>query len=169
MSPARTLLFTLGFGLCAAVLGACGGSAEATEDNPFGRRIDDGEGRETLLITPPDSTQEFFYYPAIFEEVEVRTGGIDAGRRPVELLVRGALPDGCTALHNIGQERVGNLIDVTFEMRRPKGAVCTQVVRPYRFYYTFPEPLSPGDYTLKLNDVVKPFTVFPSRDGEVGG
>ena len=54
-------------------------------------------------------------------------------------------------------------------MRRPKGAVCTQVVRPYRFYYTLAEPLPPGDYTLKLNGGVNPFTVFPLRDGELGG
>jgi hypothetical protein len=87
----------------------------------------------------------------------------------VELLIRGALPDGCTALHHIGQERQGNLIDVTFEMRKPKGAVCTQVVRPYRFYYSFEEPLPPGDYTLTLNGEVKPFTVLPPREGETGG
>ncbi|MEP0546652.1 MAG: hypothetical protein ABJF88_06960 [Rhodothermales bacterium] len=165
MSVARALVllvFALGFA-------ACGGSSEATEENPFGRRADDGEGRETLLITPPDEAEEFFLYPAIFETVEVRSGVMDAGRRPVELLIRGALPDGCTALHNIEQRRVGNLIDVTFEMRRPKGAVCTQVVRPYRFYYTLAEPLPPGDYTLTVNGSVKPFTVFPLREGEIGG
>ena len=148
---------------------ACGGSSEATEENPFGRRTDDGEGRETLLITPPDAAEEFFYYPAIYETIEVRAGAMEAGRRPVELLIRGALPDGCTALHNIEQQRVGSQLAVTFEMRRPKGAVCTQVVRPYRFYYTLDEPLAPGDYTLKLNGAVKPFTVFPLREGELGG
>ncbi len=169
MSTRYALVLALGFGLLAVGLGACGGSAEATEDNPFGRRVEEGEGGETLLIVPPDSAQEFFYYPAYFSDVEVRTGAVTANRRPVELLLRGALPDGCTALHNIEQERVGNIITVTFEMRRPKGAVCTQVVRPYRFYYTFTEPLPPGDYTLKLNGTVKPFTVQPPREGEVGG
>lgn len=169
MSAPHALVLALGFGLLAVGLGACGGAAEAVEDIPFGTRADDRDGRETLLITPPDSAQEFFYYPAYFSEVEVRTGRTEAGRRPVELLIRGALPDGCTALHDIEQDRVGNLINVTFEMRRPKGAVCTQVVRPYRFYYTFGEPLAPGDYTLKLNDEVKLFTVFPPREGEAGG
>jgi hypothetical protein len=153
----------------AAALGACGGASEIAEENTFGAREEAEEGRETLLITPPSADEEFFYYPAYFSDVEVRSGPIEAGRRPVELLIRGALPDGCTELHHIGQERTGNLIGVTFEMRKPKGAVCTQVVRPYRFYYTFEQPLPPGDYTLTINDTVEPFTVQPARDGEVGG
>ena len=164
MSLARALVLVC----LAAAFAACGGSSEATEENPFGRRTDDGEARETLLITPPDVTEEFFYYPALYETIEVRTGAMAAGRRPIELLIRGALPDGCTALHHIGEERVGSHLAVTFEMRRPKGAVCTQVVRPYRFYYTLADPLAPGDYTLKLNGAVKPFTVFPLRDDELG-
>lgn len=153
----------------AVVLAACGGASEAVEDIPYGTRIPDRDGRETLLITPPDAEEEFFYYPAFFSDIEVRTGPMEDGHRPVELLIRGALPDGCTELHHIEQERQGNLIDVTFEMRKPKGAVCTQVVRPYRFYYTFEQPLPPGDYTLTVNDTVEPFTVQPARDGEVEG
>lgn len=168
MKGVRSPLLAVGLAFLVVALGACGGSSEATEQNPFGVRADE-EGRETLLITPPDSTEEFFYYPAYFSDVEVRTGALEAGRRPVELLIRGALPDGCTALHHIGQKRLGHLIDVTFEMRKPKGAVCTQVVRPYRFYYTFDEPLAPGDYTLTVNGEVKPFTVQPPRDDEAGG
>jgi hypothetical protein len=162
-------VWVLAGGLALAALSACGGASEAVGEDPFGERAGVEEGRETLLIAPPDSTEEFFYYPAYFSDVEVRTGTVEAGRRPVELLIRGALPDGCTALHHIGQERRGNLIDVTFEMRKPKGAVCTQVVRPYRFYYTFEEPLPPGDYTLTLNGEVRPFTVLSPREGEVGG
>lgn len=151
----------------AIALGACGGSSEAVEEPTFGTRVEE-EGRETLLITPPSDDEEFFYYPAYFSDVEVRAGAIENGRRPVELLIRGALPDGCTELHHIGQERRGNLVNVTFEMRKPKGAVCTQVVRPYRFYYTFDQPLPPGDYTLTLNDTVKPFTVQPDRGRDAG-
>jgi hypothetical protein len=171
MRKASRLAALVGLAVLAVALGACGGSAEAVEDESFGARdgAGDGEERETLLITPPDSTEEFFYYPAYFSDVEVRTGPVTGGRRPVELLIRGALPDGCTALHYIGQERRGNLIDVTFEMRKPKGAVCTQVVRPYRFYYTLDEPLPPGDYTLTVNGDVEPFTVLPPREGEIGG
>ena len=163
--PRYALLALAAFALA---LGGCGGTSEATEEPAFGDRGEDGD-RETLLIVPPDSTEEFFYYPAYFSDVEVRTGPAENGRRPVELILRGALPDGCTALHDIEEERLGRLITVDFQMRRPKGAICTQVVRPYRFYYTLPEPLTPGDYTLSLNGEVKPFTVFPPRETEGGG
>ena len=166
MRAARRAWLVVAF---AVALAGCGTSSEATEESTFGVRIEEGEERETLLITPPSEDEdEFFYYPAYFSDVEVRTGPMEESRRPVELLIRGALPDGCTELHHIGEERRGNLIDVTFEMRKPKGAVCTQVVRPYRFYYTFDQPLSPGDYTLTLNDTVKPFTVQPARGNETG-
>ena len=147
--------------LCAGCAGSGGAAEPGTE---FGQREEAEEGRETLLITPPDSAQEFFYYPAYTSEVVVRAGDVGGGRRPVELLIKGALPDACTELHDIAQERKGNLIEVTFETRRPKGGVCAQVVRPYRFYYTLAEPLAPGDYTLKLNDSVHPFTVQPARE-----
>lgn len=158
---------TLAWGIALVVaLGACGGSSEVTEsDTGFGSRIEEDGDRETMLLAPPDSAQEYFYYPAYFSEVEVRTGPIEGGRRPVELFIEGALPDGCTVLHDLRQERRASLIEVTFEMRRPKGALCTQVVRPYRFYYTLDDALTPGDYTLKLNDTVQPFTVQPAREG----
>ncbi len=165
MSAPRALVCLSALALL-ATLGACGGSRSVTEpDDGFGSRTGEDEGRETMLLAPADSAQEYFYYPAYFSEVEVRAGPASGGRRPVELFIKGALPDGCTALHDIRQERRAHLIEVTFEMRRPKGAVCAQVVRPYRFYYTLDEPLAPGDYTLTLNDTVHPFTVQPVPAG----
>ena len=162
-APALALLVGLG-------VAACSGSREPDPDEQFGVRVEEEgpEERETMLITPPDSTEEFFYYPAYVAEVTVRPGPAGPqGRRPVELLLKGALPDACTALHRIERTgRVGNIIDVAFEMRRPKGAVCAQVVRPYRFYYELDEPLEPGDYTLRINDAVHPFSVRPMPVGE---
>ncbi len=165
MSRIALLLVTTSIGFT-----ACGGSAETAEPvDTFGHRWDnrDDEGRETLLLAPVDSTMEFFTYPAVVMEVEHRAGGVGpGGRRPVELLLKGALPDACTTLHNVAQRQYGNTIEVTFDMRRPKGAVCARVVRPYRFYYVLENPLAPGPYTLKLNDAVHPFEVFPERTAE---
>ncbi len=159
-------LFLLAAAGSVLALGACSGASDVAEaDTGFGSRTGEDADRETMLLAPPDSAQEYFYYPAYFSEVEVRAGAVEGGRRPVELFIKGALPDGCTVLHDLRQERRANLIEVTFEMRRPKGAVCTQVVRPYRFYYTLDDPLAPGDYTLELNDTVQPFTVQPLREG----
>lgn len=156
----------LAFALLVFGLAGCAGSSGAdVPDRQFGERPDEDEARETMLIVPPDSTSEFFYYPAYASEVVVRSGPEAAGQRPVELLIKGALPDACTELHDIRQEQKGHIIDVTFETRRAKGAVCAQVVRPFRFYYVLADPLAPGDYTLRLNDSIKPFTVQPRRDG----
>lgn len=164
MPASRFALVLFGLGVLTLGLAACAGSGGAADPaDAFGQRVEDEE-RETLLITPPDSAQEFFYYPAYTSEIVVRSGDVAEGRRPVELLIKGALPDACTELHDIAQERKGHLVEVTFETRRPKGAVCAQVVRPYRFYYTLAEPLAPGDYTLKLNGSVHPFTVQPPRE-----
>lgn len=150
--------FAIGLSVLVVGLAGCAGSGGATDpDRQFGQRPD-VEG-ETLLITPPDSTAEFFYYPAYASEVVIRSGVAERGRRPVELLIKGALPDACTELHDVRQEQRAHLIEVTFETRRPKGAVCAQVVRPFRFYYVLADPLTPGDYTLKLNGSVHPFTV----------
>ena len=144
----------------------CAGSGGADEpDRQFGQRPDNDDS-ETLLITPPDSTGEFFYYPAYASEVIIRSGPAADGLRPVELLIKGALPDACTELHDIRETQKTHLIELTFETRRPKGAVCAQVVRPFRFYYILGEPLAPGDYTLKLNDAVHPFTVQPLPEQE---
>lgn len=147
------------FGVLMLLAAGCRATREPELGTQFGQR-EAGEG-ETLLIEEP-GTEEFFAYPAPFSEVTFRAGPAEPdGRRPVELLIKGALPDACSALHDVRQVQAVRLIEVTLEMRRPKGAVCAQVVRPYRFYYVLAEPLAPGDYTLRLNGAVHPFTVRP--------
>jgi len=160
----------LALALAALLLGglaACGGAGGAVDaEDPADRLDESTDGRRTLLITPPEIEGEHFTYPAVVTEVEVRYGPTEAdGRRPVELLLRGALPDACTELHDVRQRRMERFITVEFEMRRPKGGICAQVVRPYRFYYALEEPLAPGPYTLRLNGSVHPFEVLPERPG----
>jgi hypothetical protein len=149
--------------LAALLLPACGGAREAAD--PDAERLDEHpEGRRTLVITPPEPGAEFFVYPAVVFEIDVRSGTtLPDGRRPVELILRGSLPDACTELHDVRQEQFGQFITVDFEMRRPKGGLCPRVVRPYRFYYELAEPLPLGPYTLRLNGSVRPFEVLPER------
>lgn len=151
-----------------SVFWGCIGSKEVERlpDEQFGHRYEEEgpEGRRTIIISPADSAESYFYYPAVFDTVTVRPAlfGTQAemdGAVPVEILVKGAIPDGCTQLHDVSQERSGHIIEVDFQMRRPQGAVCTQVRRPYRFYLQLAGTYSPGNYTLKLNDRAIPFTV----------
>ena len=162
--------------LCALALPACSGlrAPDAEEELPpderFGHRYE-GEApdaRETMLLQPPTPGVETFSYPVYLDTVVVRVphpqtpAAAEAGV-PVEVLLKGAIPDGCSALGDVRQERTANLLAVTLEMRRPKGAYCTQVVRPFRFYLTLDGLYTPGHYTLKVNDLVQPFQVYAPR------
>ncbi|MEX0600492.1 MAG: hypothetical protein WD021_11235 [Rhodothermales bacterium] len=158
----------------ASVVASCTGSkeVEAPPDERFGHRfVDQGpEGRRTIDVTPPRSGAEFYYYPAVIDTVQVRpasftTGLAESGQVPVEVLVKGSLPDACTELHDVDQERMGHLIEIRLEMRRPRGVVCAAVARPYRFYLALDGLYGPGSYTLKLNRKVFPFGIRPPDAG----
>ena len=157
------------------LMAGCAGSRAAEEtppDEQFGHHYEDEapDGRRTIMITPPDSAVAYFYYPAIFDTVIVRPALFDTGSPAqgqtvdVEVLVKGAFPDACMELHTIGQERTGNIINAALEMRRPQGAICASVRRPYRFYVMLEGRYSLGNYTLKLNDQAISFQVRPPRE-----
>ena len=159
------MIRTASFLVLALYLAACVGSrkTELPPDEQFGHRFDETgpEGRRTLDVTPPDSSGSYFYYPAVLDTVHVRPAPFTPGHSavPVEILVKGSLPDACTELNEVRQERFGHLIEIELETRRPQRAVCAMVIRPFRFYLELEGEYVPGDYTLKLNDRVYPFTV----------
>lgn len=150
-----------------ASLAACSG-ATRTGDARYGDRArTDGDawaddGRETLLIGPPADSTAFFVYPAVVDSVAVRAAGRAAPGEAVavEVLVKGALPDACSALNAVTQSRTGHFVTLTLTMRQPRGAVCAQVVRPYRFYVSLDDALPAGSYTLTLNGRVTPFQIL---------
>lgn len=153
--------------LCLAAAG-CAGSrtlAETSPDERFGHRYEGQapDGRRTVSIDPAAGDNQYAYYPATVETVVIRPAPIPAddpeAATAVEALVKGAFPDGCLQLHSFVQERTGNIVEATLQMRRPQGAVCTSVFRPYRFYVTLEGQYAPGHYTLKLNGRAVPFEV----------
>ena len=151
----------------ALLLGLAGCSTlrpmDAPPDERFGSRIDgtDAEGRETMIIAPPDGERSWSTYPAVFETVTVRPEPVSASGDPVavEILVKGAFPDACTELNEVSQVRTANLVDVRLSMRREQGAVCAAVLRPYRFYLLLDGRYGPGAYSLKVNDRSFPFEI----------
>lgn len=143
--------------------------AEKPPDERYGHRYVDelaGGDRETIVIVPADTTRQYFDFPAPFDTVHVRPAPFPPGSQadlqgvPVEVLVKGSLPDACIELHDLQQERTGHLLQARLMIRRPRGAVCATVVRPYRFYFMLPGRFVPGHYTLKLNERIVPFQVF---------
>lgn len=178
MRPGRRTGVLLLLGMLAGAVGACSGSEAARKppDERFGHRFENtapGE-RETITIAPPDTAQAYFYYPAVYDTLHIRPGPFspDASAAtqavPVEVLVKGALPNTCAELGDVEQERVGHLVFVALQMRKPRGAVCAAVKRPYRFYLTLPGTYRPGAYTLTLNDEPHPFVVSAPGDEEAG-
>lgn len=138
-------------------------SSDQAPDEQFGHRFD-GEapdGRITVTLTPADTNQTYFYYPALVDTLVIRPAAFtpEANTVAVEALVKGALPDACMELHRVTQERAGNLITIRMEMRRPQGAICASVLRPYRFYLPLEGTYAPGPYTLRLNDRPWPFRI----------
>lgn len=168
--------FSTGWAMgCLLLLVACSGPQTATVTNPddqFGHRYEENtpDGQSTVLIAPPDENVTYNYYPAIVEQVHVRQGLFDADTPadaqevPVEVLIKGSLPDACTELHSVEQERTGNLLRMTLQVRRPQGAVCASVVRPYRFYVELDGDYEQGPYTLRVNDQTEPFEVVATAD-----
>lgn len=119
------------------------------------------EGRETVLIRAPEAdVSAYEVFPAAIDSVYVRVAEAEsAGRRPVDVLVKGAFPDGCMELHALEQKVAPAGTAVDLQMRRPKAAICTQVVRPYRFYFALEGTYTAGAHRLSINGRTVPFTV----------
>ena len=148
-------------------LTACTGpriSGNEEPDRRFGHRFEGQapDGRRTITIAaPPEGTPSYTYLPATFESVTIRPAPLTAASDSVEVevLVKGALPDACIELHAFGQERTGNLVDGTLQMRRPEGTTCVSVSRPYRLYLMLEGVYGQGNYTLTLNGRAVPFEI----------
>lgn len=154
-----------------SVAGCLGTSREVVDpDDQFGHRVEEesNDGRRTITITPPDTTRSYRYFPATYDEVNVRPAPLepdaDSPAVPVEVLVKGAFPDACSELHSVEQHRTGNLLDITLTMRRQRGAVCASVLRPYRFYLTLEGRYAPGSYRIQLNESVHTFQIHAPED-----
>ena len=144
----------------------CSASRQTTvsADEQYGHRYDGKapDGRETHVIVPADAGEEYAIHPAVFDTVHVRPQQTEVSEGThvnVELLVKGSFPDSCTRLHSLTQERTGNIVNIALDMRRPRSAICASVVRPYRFYVELEGQYSVGNYTVKLNETVRTFTI----------
>lgn len=148
------------------LVSACAGPQEVATpgDEQFGHRYEGRapDGRETVILTAADTLEAFMTFPAVLDSVHVRPA-LEAAPPgmavPVEVLIKGALPDACSELNEAVQTRAENLIEVTLTMRQPRGAVCAQVVRPFRFYLTLDGTYPPGAYTLMVNGAAHPFRI----------
>ena len=75
----------------------------------------------------------------------------------VQVIARGNLPDPCTEIYQINQEREGNTFFITIKTYRPPG-FCIQVIAPFEEgimldVYGLPA----GTYTVEVNGVQETF------------
>lgn len=78
----------------------------------------------------------------------------------VSAVIEGVLPDGCTCIHQVTQERQGRRFFLRLQTRRPTEAVCTQALTP--FNKTIPlhtEGLAAGTYTVHLGELTAAFGI----------
>lgn len=159
----RWTLFLMAFGLASCISLS---SNKPLPEDQFGHRLEGttDDGRTTITINPPAADVEYRYFPAGYESITVRPAPRDSDEgAQVDILVKGAFPDGCSELHDVSQQRTGHFIEITLQMRRPVGSVCAAVLRPYRFYLTLDGRYAPGAYTLTLNGRT---TAFEIREKE---
>ncbi|MDX1438356.1 MAG: hypothetical protein R3284_00490 [Rubricoccaceae bacterium] len=156
--------------LCVALTACVSTETTTAPDDQYGHRYEGvaPDGRETVLVTDADTTEEYLTAPAVIDSVNVRPArevALPGADVAVEVLIKGALPDGCSELNEATQSRRGHLIDVELTVRRPRGAICIEVLRPFRFYLPLEGTFAPGSYSLKINGASHPFRI---REAETG-
>jgi inhibitor of cysteine peptidase len=81
---------------------------------------------------------------------------------PVQVTVTafGTLPDGCTEISTITQERNDNSFAVVIETERPRDAVCTQVMREFEQPFALDVVgLPKGEYLVNVNGIQDRFSL----------
>jgi inhibitor of cysteine peptidase len=76
----------------------------------------------------------------------------------VNVVARGNLPDGCTRIDQIEQQRQGNKFLVTITTARPADQMCTQALVPFEQAISLDVAgLKAGTYTVDVNGVQDTF------------
>lgn len=73
--------------------------------------------------------------------------------------VRGIIPDGCSALGDIRQERDGSTVRLTITVRRISDGPCIQRVEFFERDLRLEGPFPAGHYVLRVNDLVREFDI----------
>lgn len=155
-----TLVFVIwaAFGSAGCMHSSTTGEAGSENGSTF-ENLDD-ETRETVLISPAEAeAASFDVRPAVFDTALIRVVVPTGEAAIIEVALKGAFSDGCYELHELDQEPMRGGQRVSLRMRRPHDAICTQVMRPYRFFFTLDRRFDPGSYVLTMNDRTFPFHV----------
>jgi inhibitor of cysteine peptidase len=86
------------------------------------------------------------------EEIEIMI--LESFPVQINVVARGNLPDGCTTIDRIEQERQGNTVLVTITTVRPADQACTEALVPFEEVISLDAAgLAAGTYTVDVNGV----------------
>ena len=91
------------------------------------------------------------------DRVDVRV--LESDPVQIQAVVSGSLPDPCTAIGEIVQQREGNAMVVTITTVREPDVICAQVITPVEEIVALEGEFPSGEYTVEINGVVRPFRV----------
>lgn len=106
------------------------------------------------LLSGSDGT--YLYSKAQIESIAINI--MESFPVQVSVVANGFLADGCTELHNIKLTRSGSTFEIEIQARRPKEAVCIQVVSLFEEVITLDVlNLPAGTYDVNVNGVSESF------------
>jgi inhibitor of cysteine peptidase len=143
--------------LAAACTGRRSPEAPST-GNPGTSAAQPGQGQPGQGQTPDQTGQGL--HPGLLTVSKVDVLILESFPPQIVTKVEGWLPDGCSEVGDITQQRNGFTIDVTITIRRLSTGACIaiapQVSRNIRLNGSFAES---GAYTVRVNGVEKAFTL----------
>jgi len=72
---------------------------------------------------------EYTYGEAVIETIEIAI--LESFPVQIRAVLRGTVPDACTEIDSIAEQREGNTFTLVVRTRRPAEALCAQVLTPY--------------------------------------
>jgi inhibitor of cysteine peptidase len=143
--------------ICTIVLSGCadkaGNNTEPGNNNNTSQENDTQENSST-----ESNSTDYIYGTAAVDTVQILT--LESFPVQIHVLAEGYLPDSCTEIDNVSTTKDGNNFNVTITTKRPKDAMCTQVIVP--FNKTIPlevQGLKAGNYTVDVNGVKSSFVL----------
>jgi hypothetical protein len=132
-------------------LAACTMPANTPQDAPSPTPPETG-----ATLTPGTPTGNTVSGLALVETIDVLI--MESFPVQVQVIARGALPDGCTTIDQAVSEREGNEFRVTITTVRPADAICTEALVPFEEAVRLDVlNLPSGTYTVDVNGITGSF------------
>jgi hypothetical protein len=127
---------------------------------------------ETPMVETP-ADHDVVRGEAIVETIEITI--LESFPVQLRVVARGTLPDGCTEIDGIRQERDNQTFRVTIATARPADALCTEAIMPFEESISLDVyGLSAGSYTVDVNGITDTFELavdnaLPTEPASSGG